>query len=184
MHFLISSFSFYNNRTTIAMFNGLVQIFKFFQQRSGRIIIFSSGSGLGNSGQTNYAAAKEGQVGFVRSLSRELAPFNITVNATATYGTVTWDMQPSDETVQVSDSISISSHSASMVDGGTLTYSATGLGMSGLSLNSTTGEIYAMADMATAGTYSNIIITAYDDSAACSAACATSRAFLFSCSLS
>ena len=51
------------------------------EQRSGRIIIFSSGSGLGNSGQTNYAAAKEGQVGFVRSLSRELAPFNITVNA-------------------------------------------------------------------------------------------------------
>ena len=51
------------------------------EQRSGRIIIFSSGSGLGNSGQTNYAAAKEGQVGFVRSLSRELAPFHITVNA-------------------------------------------------------------------------------------------------------
>ena len=51
------------------------------EQRSGRIIIFSSGSGLGNSGQTNYAAAKEGQVGFVLSLSRELAPFNITVNA-------------------------------------------------------------------------------------------------------
>jgi NAD(P)-dependent dehydrogenase (short-subunit alcohol dehydrogenase family) len=51
------------------------------EQRSGRIVIFSSGSGLGNSGQTNYAAAKEGQVGFVRSLSRELSPFNITVNA-------------------------------------------------------------------------------------------------------
>jgi len=29
MHFLISSFSFYNNRTTIAMFNGLVQTCKF-----------------------------------------------------------------------------------------------------------------------------------------------------------
>ena len=29
MHYLISAFSFYNNRTTIAMFNGLVQIFKF-----------------------------------------------------------------------------------------------------------------------------------------------------------
>ena len=37
MRYLISAFSFYNNRTTIAMFNGLVQIFKFFQQRSGGI---------------------------------------------------------------------------------------------------------------------------------------------------
>ena len=51
------------------------------QQRYGRIVIFSSSSGLGNSGQANYAAAKEGQVGFVRALSRELAPYNITVNA-------------------------------------------------------------------------------------------------------
>ena len=54
-----------------------------------------------------------------------------------------------------------------MEDGGTLTYSITGLGGSGLSFNTTTGEISAMADMATAGTYSNIIITAYDDSAEC-----------------
>ncbi|MBI4311042.1 MAG: SDR family NAD(P)-dependent oxidoreductase [Chloroflexi bacterium] len=50
-------------------------------QKYGRIVIFSSGSGLGNSGQANYAAAKEGQVGFVRALARELAPYNITVNA-------------------------------------------------------------------------------------------------------
>ena len=32
MHYLIPAFSFYNNRTTIAMFNGLVQIFKFFNK--------------------------------------------------------------------------------------------------------------------------------------------------------
>ena len=32
MRYLISAFSFYNNRTTIAMFNGLVQIFKFFHK--------------------------------------------------------------------------------------------------------------------------------------------------------
>lgn len=51
------------------------------KQRWGRIVIFSSGSGLGNSGQTNYASAKEGQVGFARALARELAPYNITVNA-------------------------------------------------------------------------------------------------------
>ncbi len=51
------------------------------KQRYGRIVIFSSGSGLGNSGQANYAAAKEGQVGFCRALARELAPYHITVNA-------------------------------------------------------------------------------------------------------
>ena len=51
------------------------------QQRYGRICLFSSGSGLGNTGQANYAAAKEGMVGFARVLARELAPFGITANA-------------------------------------------------------------------------------------------------------
>ena len=35
----------------------------------GRICLFSSGSGLGNTGQANYSAAKEGMVGFARSLA-------------------------------------------------------------------------------------------------------------------
>jgi len=51
------------------------------QQKYGRICLFSSGSGLGNTGQANYAAAKEGMVGFARVLAQELAPFNISVNA-------------------------------------------------------------------------------------------------------
>lgn len=51
------------------------------KQGYGRIVLFSSGSGLGSSGQTNYSAAKEGMVGFTRSLSRELDEFGITVNA-------------------------------------------------------------------------------------------------------
>jgi len=51
------------------------------KQRYGRIVLFSSTSALGNSGQANYAAAKEGQVGLARVLARELAPYNITVNA-------------------------------------------------------------------------------------------------------
>lgn len=51
------------------------------RQKYGRIVLFSSGSGLGASGQANYAAAKEGMVGFARALSRELHPFGITVNA-------------------------------------------------------------------------------------------------------
>ena len=50
-------------------------------QRYGRLVLFSSGSGLGASGQANYAAAKEGMVGFTRALSRELAQYSITANA-------------------------------------------------------------------------------------------------------
>ena len=50
-------------------------------QQYGRIVLFSSGSGLGASGQTNYAAAKEGMVGFARALAKDLAPHGITVNA-------------------------------------------------------------------------------------------------------
>jgi 3-oxoacyl-[acyl-carrier protein] reductase len=52
-------------------------------QRSGRIISLSSLSALGNRGQANYAAAKAGLQGFTRTLSLELGPFGITVNAVA-----------------------------------------------------------------------------------------------------
>lgn len=52
--------------------------------RYGRIINISSVSGLiGNAGQTNYSASKAGLIGFSRSLSRELAGRNVTVNAVA-----------------------------------------------------------------------------------------------------
>ena len=51
------------------------------QQQYGRICVFSSGSGLGNTGQGNYSAAKEGMVGFDRSLARELGPHGISVKA-------------------------------------------------------------------------------------------------------
>ena len=51
------------------------------QQRYGRILLFSSGSGLGASGQANYSAAKEGMVGFSRALARELGPYGIATNA-------------------------------------------------------------------------------------------------------
>ena len=51
------------------------------RQRYGRIVLFSSGSGLGASGQANYASAKEGMVGFTRGLASELKPFNISINA-------------------------------------------------------------------------------------------------------
>lgn len=52
--------------------------------RYGRIVNISSVSGLiGNPGQTNYSASKAGLIGFSRSLSRELAGRNVTVNAVA-----------------------------------------------------------------------------------------------------
>ena len=52
--------------------------------RRGRIINIASVSGqAGNAGQTNYAAAKAGLIGFTKSLARELAARNITANAVA-----------------------------------------------------------------------------------------------------
>jgi 3-oxoacyl-[acyl-carrier protein] reductase len=52
--------------------------------RAGRIVNLASIAGqMGNAGQTNYAAAKAGLIGFTKSLARELASRGITVNAVA-----------------------------------------------------------------------------------------------------
>lgn len=52
--------------------------------RRGRIINIASVSGLmGNPGQANYSASKAGVIGLTRTVARELAPRNITVNAIA-----------------------------------------------------------------------------------------------------
>ncbi len=52
--------------------------------RSGKIINVSSVVGIsGNAGQTNYSASKAGIIGFTKSLAKEVASRNITVNAVA-----------------------------------------------------------------------------------------------------
>ncbi len=54
------------------------------KNRSGRIISIASVVGLtGNPGQSNYAAAKAGILGFTKSLAREIGSRGITVNAVA-----------------------------------------------------------------------------------------------------
>lgn len=54
------------------------------KKRYGRIITIGSVVGsMGNAGQTNYAAAKAGVLGFTKSLAREVASRGVTVNAVA-----------------------------------------------------------------------------------------------------
>ncbi len=66
-------------------FNTIKHMYRpFLKQRAGRIINLSSVSGvLGNAGQANYAASKAGVIGLTKSVARELAARNITVNAVA-----------------------------------------------------------------------------------------------------
>ncbi|MCK4507599.1 MAG: 3-oxoacyl-ACP reductase FabG, partial [Desulfuromonadales bacterium] len=62
------------------------------KQRSGRIINMSSVVGeMGNAGQANYCASKAGLIGLTKSVAREFARRNVTVNA-VTPGFIVTDM--------------------------------------------------------------------------------------------
>ncbi|MBU8923447.1 MAG: 3-oxoacyl-[acyl-carrier-protein] reductase [Bacteroidales bacterium] len=55
-----------------------------FKKRFGRVVNIASVIGqMGNAGQSNYAASKAGIIGFTKSVAREFAPRNVTVNAIA-----------------------------------------------------------------------------------------------------
>ena len=70
-------------------------IITFLKQKSGNIVNISSVSGIHPlAGQSNYAAAKAGVIGFTKSLATEVAPYNIRVNAVAP-GFVATDMTAS-----------------------------------------------------------------------------------------
>lgn len=59
-------------------------IVTFLKQKSGDIINISSVSGItGTDRQTNYSAAKAGLIGFTKALAKEVAAYNIRVNAVA-----------------------------------------------------------------------------------------------------
>jgi NAD(P)-dependent dehydrogenase (short-subunit alcohol dehydrogenase family) len=51
------------------------------KQKGGRIVNTSSAAGLGNMGQANYSAAKEGIVGFTRTVARDMGRYGVTCNA-------------------------------------------------------------------------------------------------------
>ena len=66
------------------MFNTIHALYRPMMKKGGRIINIASVSGMmGNVGQANYSAAKAGVIGLTKTVAKELATRNVTVNAIA-----------------------------------------------------------------------------------------------------
>lgn len=66
------------------MFNTMHALYRHMMKKGGRIINIASVSGMmGNPGQANYSAAKAGVIGLTKTIAKELATRNVTVNAIA-----------------------------------------------------------------------------------------------------
>jgi 3-oxoacyl-[acyl-carrier protein] reductase len=53
------------------------------EQKSGKMVLISSTSALGNRGQVNYSTAKAGLQGMTKTLAIELGAYNVNVNCVA-----------------------------------------------------------------------------------------------------
>ena len=85
LHMEESDFDAVINVNLKGTFNMIKHFYKhFMKNRGGRIVSTSSIVGLiGNAGQANYSASKAGIIGLTKSVARELAGRNVTVNAVA-----------------------------------------------------------------------------------------------------
>ena len=91
----------------------------FRQQRSGRIITFSSTSGLyGNSGQANYGAAKDGIAGFTRVVARDMGRYSVTANAISPSASTRMVASVPDEARELRASRGISAGGSTVLRGG------------------------------------------------------------------
>lgn len=74
----------------------------FVKQKSGVIVNTASQSGLGHYAMSNYSAAKEGVVGFTRSVARDLGPHGVRCNAIRPWGNTRMATPDVIETIRVS----------------------------------------------------------------------------------
>jgi len=68
-----------NVRVAVQVTQAFVSAMK--ARRAGRVVNVCGHLGMGSSGHTSYAAAKQGLIACTRSWALELAPYNVTVNA-------------------------------------------------------------------------------------------------------
>ncbi len=91
----------------------------FRQQRSGRIITFSSTSGLyGSSGQANYGAAKDGIAGFTRVVARDMGRYGVTANSVSPSASTRMVASVPDEARELRAAQGISAAGSTVLRGG------------------------------------------------------------------